>query len=185
MKDGLSNLDFKGGSSDFIKFVADKPIKLRVLTLNPLVSNNSYTNEKTGEVTVSTKYGFAVWNYTEDRAMILNATPSIAQTIHRLHTDEDYGEDVTKLDIKIEPTGEMLERRYTINVLPKSQKLTDEQETAVLELDGKLDSIIKNGIRADEYNEGKRNKAPEDEIIEDDGTPIDLGDSMPPEFLDN
>lgn len=160
MNNPLGNLKFET-TGDFIKFKADKPVKLRVLSINPLISNNEYTNKETGEISVSTKYGFAVWNYTEGRAMILNASPSIAQTIHKLHIDPDYDEDITKLDIKITPTGEMLERRYEVNVLPKAQKLTAEQETAVAELDGKLDSIIKNGIRADRFNNGETKKEPE------------------------
>lgn len=159
MNNPLGNLKFET-TGDFIKFKADKPIKLKVLSINPLISNNEYTNKETGEVSVSTKYAFAVWNYTEDKAMILNATPSIAQTIHKLHIDPDYEEDITKLDIKITPTGEMLERRYEVNVLPKAQTLTKEQEAAVAELDSKLDSIIKNGIRADQFNRGE-NKEPE------------------------
>lgn len=174
----LANLKFES-TSDFIKFKADSPVKLRVLSVNPLIHDNTYTDTKTGEVTVSTKYAFAVWNYTSDRAMILDATPSIAQNIHRLHTDEDYGEDVTKLDIKIEPTGEMLERRYAINVLPSPQTLSTAQVKAVNELDDKLPSVIKNGIRAEEYNSGKRPKQELDEIApmpSDEDAPIDLDD---------
>lgn len=166
MVDGLKNLKFSEGVSDWIKFKADNPVKLRILGVNPVISDNSYTDDKTGEVSFSTKYAFAVWNYTEERAMILNATPSIARTIQKLHNDPDYGEDITKVDIKVEPTGEMLERRYAVNVLPKAQKLTEDQEKAVFELDEKLDNIIKNGIRADEYAEGKRPERPDKDAIE-------------------
>jgi hypothetical protein len=166
MSDGLKSLQFKEQNSDFIKFKDGETIKVRIFSTNPVISENTFTNDKTGETTISTKYGFAVWNYNEDRAMILNATPSIAQTIHKLHTDEDYGEDITKLDIKIDPTGEMLERRYAVNVLPKAQELIPAQVNAMKELDEKLDTIIKNGIRADEFNDGKRLKKP-DPVIED------------------
>jgi len=151
----LSRLKFEG-TSDFIKWRADVPQKLRVISVNPVIHENSYTDPKTGETSVSTKYAFAVWNYTEDRAMILDASPSIAKEIHRFHTDIEYGEDITQQDIRITPTGEMLERRYSIDVLPKAQKLNIDQETAANDLDKKLDTVIKNGIRAEDYNNGDR-----------------------------
>lgn len=178
MTDGLKNLKFEEGQSDFIKFKADVPVKLRVLSVNPLIHENSYTDPKTGEVSVTTKYAFAVHNYGENKAMILDASPTIARTIHKLHSDEDYGEDITKIDIKIEPTGEMLERRYAVNVLPKTQELKDKQVEAVEELDGKLESIIKGGIRAEAYNNGERLEKPKDEVHTPDGEPVDL-DNIP------
>lgn len=167
MGDPLAGMQFEDKTSDFIKFKADEPVKLRVLSTNPLIHDNTFTDKKTGEISVSTKYAFAVHNYNEDRAMILDASPSIARTIHKLHTDEDWGADVTKVDIKVEPTGEMLERRYAISGVPKAQTLTEEQEKAVFELDEKLESIIKNGVRAEDYNNGVRAERDEDEPLPD------------------
>lgn len=187
--DGLKGLSFRdNSSSDFIKFKADEVVKLRVFTTDPVVYNSTYTNKLTGEVKISTKYVFSVWNYSEDRAMILDATATIARGIHELHTDDDYGEDVTQIDIKITPTGELLERRYSINVLPKAQTLTVEQEEAVKTLDSKLSSIKKDGIRASEANAGREvpqpdnespqpKQPPKDVVIEDIGDePINLDD---------
>ncbi len=154
MSDGLSKLNFSdGGSGDFIRFKADEPVKMRVFTTNPLVHETTFTDKKTGEVTASTKYAFAVWNYGEQRAMILDASGSIAKGIHQIHTDEDYGEDVTKLDIKIMPTGEMLERRYGLGVLPKPQILDNAATEALKAMDEKLDVIFKDGVRATNLNE--------------------------------
>lgn len=152
MTDGLRGLKFKeGGSNDFIKFKGGEDVKLRVFTTNPVVHENVY------EDSVSTKYAFAVWNYNENRPMILDATASITKGISQLHSDEDYGQDVTLLDLKVIVTGEMLERRYNINVLPPNKKgVSAEEWAAVEELDGKLDTIIKNGVRADKYNDGVR-----------------------------
>lgn len=180
-QDGLRGLEFKeGGSKDFIKFKGGEDVKLRVFSSNPVVHDNVYEDKNTGEKTVSTKYAFAVWNYDEKRAMILDATASITKNISHLHNDEDYGQDVTLLDLKIVVTGDMLERRYTINVLPAGKiKVSADEWATVEELDGKLDVIIKNGIRADKFNEGERPKqafvdepAPED-IDEE---PIKLSD---------
>lgn len=182
MSNPLANLKFES-TSDFIKFKADVPVKARVLSVNPLIHDNTFTDKNTGEVSVSTKYAFAVWNYNEDRAMILDASPSIAQGIHQKHTDEDYGEDITKVDLKITPTGEMLERRYTLDVLPKAQEISADQEKAVKELDAKLDTIIKGGIRAEDYNNGTRANKPDEKKLDTvhqppEGEEIDL-DTIP------
>lgn len=169
MSNALANLQFKeGGGGDFIRFKAGETIKLRVFSTNPVVNIDNFGN---------TRYSFSVWNYNEDRAMILSATPSITKAIHQLHIDEDYDSDVTKLDIKINPTGDGLERRYSVQALPKAQKLTAEQEEAIKELDAKLGSIIKNGVRAEEYNNGKQPVSPE----QDDAPPLTEAD-LPPEF---
>ena len=168
-KDGLSGLAFKEGESDFIKFEGGKSYKVRVLSTDPVITEKEFVNGE--EVNISTKYGFAVWSLDEDRPMILNATPSVAKQIHNLHVDPDYGEDISILDIKIVVTGELLERRYTVQVLPKAIDLTGKQVDAVAELDKKLDTILK-GIRASEFNTGAK-PPKQDEVIEvDDDTDL-------------
>lgn len=161
MADALRGLTFpeKEGGSTFIKFKADVAQKLRVYTTDPLISIDQYGN---------TRYSFAVWNYEEGKAMLLSKGKTIAEPIVRLHNDPDYGEDITQVDIKILPTGEELERKYQVNVLPKAQTLTPEQEAEVTKLDGKMEEIIPNGIRASAYNKGEALPSP---VVES-GTPI-------------
>lgn len=158
--DALSKLQFpeRSGGDSFIKFETGKPVKIRVYTTNPLVSLDNYGN---------TKFSFAVWDYETGKAKILSKGTSIAKGIAGLHNDEDYGSDITKLDIKIVPTGDGMERRYTINVLPKAQNLTSEALQEIKDLDENLDKIIKNGIRAEEYNQGQQPEAPEQTGSED------------------
>lgn len=169
MTDALSSLQFKDNSSSdgggFIRFKADVPVKLRVFTTNPTIHVNQYGKEQ---------ISFAVWNYDEDKAMILSKGPSIAKQLSAIHVDEDFGEDITKLDIKITPTGEDLNREYSINVLPKAQELTEKQVDELEELDKNLDKILKNSIRADAYNRGER-PVPADTIV-DEGELIDKTD---------
>lgn len=154
MTDALSNLKFEESGS-FVKFKADVPYKLRVWSTNPIIHDNVYEDPKSGEKSISTKYAFAVWNFTLGREQILDAGATITKSISQLHQDEDYGADITKVDLKITPTGEMLERRYDVQVLPKPADLDKEQETKLNELDSGLENVIKNGIRAQEYNKGK------------------------------
>jgi hypothetical protein len=162
MTDGLSNLQFKESNSEsnFIKFVAGTPVKLRVFTTNPTIHINRYGKEQ---------ISFAVWNWDEDKAMILSKGPSIARQISHLHNDEDFGADITKLDIKIMPTGEDMNREYSVNVLPKAQDISEEQIEALKELDESFSKIFKGSVRAEEYNNGVK---PENFIIEE-GEPVD------------
>lgn len=146
--DPLSNLQFKEGgesSSEFIKFKAGEAVKLRVFTTNPTIHVNRFGKEQ---------ISFAVWNWDEDKAMILSKGPSIARQISQIHIDEDFGADITKLDIKILPTGEDMNREYSINVLPKAVDISGAQLEALEELDKNLSKIFKGSVRAEEYNNG-------------------------------
>jgi ribosomal protein L7/L12 len=160
MTDALSALRFpeKSGGDTFIKFETGKPVKLRVFTTNPLISLDNYGN---------TKYSFAVWSFDDGKAKILSKGTSIAQGIAGLHNDPDYGSNITKVDIKIIPTGDGMERRYTINVLPQAQNLTPEALKETKELDENLEKIIKNGVRAEDYNQGKEPVAVTKEDLSD------------------
>lgn len=148
MVDALKGIRLKDGNSEgglFIKFKADEPIKLRVFSTNPVVANDPFGN---------TRYNFAVWNFSEAKPMILSAGAIITRAISELHGDEDYGADVTAIDIKISPTGEKMERRYSVQVLPKPAHLDPKDAESVETLDKDLEKFVKNGIRAEEYNNG-------------------------------
>lgn len=126
----------------FLKFKANEPVTLRVLTVDPVVSNEEYRNKDTDEVeSVTTKFAFIVYNWTDEKAQILKATPTIARKISELHKDPDFGANIRKVDIKITPTGEMLERRYDIQVLPTAKTLTNDmvKEAQAINLDEKVD----------------------------------------------
>lgn len=152
--DALSNLQFKEGNgeggSEFIKFKAGESVKVRVFTTNPTIHINNYGKEQ---------ISFAVWNWDEDKAMILSKGPSIARQISHLHQDDDFGADITLVDIKILATGEGMDREYSINVLPKAQDISDAQIEALKELDAKLSTIFKGSVRAEEYNNGIKPRA--------------------------
>lgn len=173
--DGLRSIRLKDNNSEgglFIRFVADQPVKLRVFSTNPIVANDPFGN---------TRYNFAVWNFTEAKPMILSAGALITRAISELHNDEDYGADVTKVDIKISPTGEKMERRYSVQALPKASHIDPKDEQLVHDLDRDLEKFVKNGVRAQEYNEGAELPDTIAEVNEE--LDADLLDSMPPDFL--
>lgn len=193
--DALSKFDFsrvvKPGK--FLKFQAGKPLTLRVLTVDPLVYETKYEDKITQEITLSTRFAFVVYNFTDSMAQILQATPNMAKKIGDLHTDEDFGANIRNIDIKISPTGEKLERRYDIQVLPKTRELTNEQikECAVIKLEDAIEgdhqrmSFYKPGEAIPGTDSGeaevqaKENaeKTEEDPVIEDIGNePINLDD---------
>ncbi|HWT40039.1 MAG TPA: hypothetical protein VN081_02090, partial [Dongiaceae bacterium] len=125
MSDPLSNYNFGSGSSGL--YVSEFPVKLRVLTTDPVV----HMEEKYG----STKFAFIVWNHDLGKAQILDRGSSIAKAIQELHNDEDYGADIQKIDIKITSTGEGKETRYAVTPLPKSIELTKDQIKEAADID--------------------------------------------------
>lgn len=165
--DALSAFDFNkvgGGGNIWLKFEAGRPLTLRVLTVDPIVSQSEFVDKQTGEVDINTRFAFVVYNFTDNVAQILQASPGVAKRIGQLHKDPDFGADIRKIDIKISPTGEMKERRYDIQVLPKARDLTAGQikEAAAIGLADKV-----KGYRMSQWDEmQKANKAadPLDEI---------------------
>ena len=120
-QDSLSSFDFNKVTppSKFLKFEADKPVTIRVLTRDPVVQQREYP-QANGEVNLRTTFCFVVWNFTDEKAQILSASPTMSKIFQRFGKDEDFGANLQKCDIKISPEGEKLERIYDINVLRHS-----------------------------------------------------------------
>jgi hypothetical protein len=141
-KDGLAAFDF--GSTSEGLYLKSFPAKIRVLTTDPIVHIDKYGN---------TRFAFVVWNQDLKKAQILDRGSSIASEIAKLHLDEDWGANIQKLDIKITSTGEGKETRYSVNPLPQSKDLTNEEILKVKEIDL---SKIENGVRMSDINSGEK-----------------------------
>lgn len=138
MSDPLANFNFDDviPVGLFLKWEPGVPFKLRILTTDPVVYTNTYKDPVTGEEgEPSTKFAFTVYNFTKTRAQILQASPAMARKIGEIHKDPDFGSNVQKIDIKITPTGEKLERRYDIQVLPSTEAMTAAQITEARKID--------------------------------------------------
>lgn len=171
MSDALKQYQFKSeGGGLFLKFSPDEPVKVRVLTTDPLINVDNYGN---------TRYAFVVYNFTEGKAQILNKGVTVSRQIQALHQDEDYGADIQKLDIKITATGEGKETRYSVNPLPKSEKLTDEQVTEAREID--LEKVIGGGIR---MSEAVKSPEKEKSMQSEEQPPIESFDEDPDSDVD-
>lgn len=173
--DALSGAKF--GDSLFVK---DFPVKVRVLTLDPLVHTDDYAN---------TRYAFVVLNLDENRVQILDKGPGFASAFQSIHTDEDLsGGNVRDIDIKIKTNGESGKKtRYEFNTVGIPKPLTEAQLKTIKEADVDLDKIIKknspNALRLSEINGGKK-LAPATPTAEDDSRGVgddviieDVGDA--------
>lgn len=179
MSDPLKDYQFQEseGNSLFLTVKKGDSIKLRVLTVDPMISKDKYGN---------TRFAFVVWNYNEQKAQILNKGASIARPIQQLHTDEDYGANIQKLDVKLVATStghEDKDVEYTLNPLPQSTDLTSEQVEEAKKIN--LENVIKNGIRMSAAAKGETtpevttSPQVDDEVHEvEDTAPINL-DSIP------
>jgi hypothetical protein len=172
-QDALSNFDWSAVTkpSIYLKFEVDKPLTLRVLTTDPVVFTSEFEDKKTGEVNVTTKFAFIIYNFTEDKAQILQATGAVAKKIGELHVDPDFGANIKNIDIKISPTtGSNGFRQYDIQVLPQARTLTDAQikEAQMINLDEKIDG----GGRMSFY------KPEEEKVIEVDTVVTEIPDKI-------
>jgi hypothetical protein len=147
MTDALANFKPKG-SGLYLKFEADDEVRMRLLTLDPLVSESSWENGD-GETVVSTKYGFVIWNWNEGKAQIMQVGPGLVKRFTQIHTSNDY-DPINKIDIKITATGDGLKRRYTVDVLPTPKEMSNDMikeaadiklEEAVKDIKGRLSEL--------------------------------------------
>lgn len=194
-QDSLSNFDFNKVSKPgkFLKWEAGKPVTVRILTKDPVVQERTFEGEE--GINISTKFCFIVWNFTDERAQIMTASPSMARTFQSIGKDEDFGTNLQKCDIKISPEGEKLKRTYDINVLrhsgsekPITNTMVDQAKELDLDKDvqdnkGRLSQYepegVKPGKKAETKEEGTDDIPPEeqDTVIEDIGDePINLDD---------
>lgn len=179
--DALSGAKF---GSDL--FLTNFPVKVRVLTLDPLVHVDNYGN---------TRYAFVVLNLDTNKVQVLDKGPGFAQAFQGIHTDEDLsGGNLRDVDVKIKTNGKSgKETRYEFNTVGVPSPLTPEQIKTISEAKVDLDAIIRknspNALRLSEVNSGARLKTEvqpsddtrgvDDVVIEDIGDePINL-DSIP------
>lgn len=175
-KDALGDFDFDSvtGGGLFLKFKAGKPLTLRVLTTDPIVTQKEFTGAD-GEINLSTQFSFIVYNFTDGKAQVLSASPGVARKISELHADEDFGSNIKKIDIKVSPTGEKLQRKYDIQVLPKTNELTNEQIKECQAID--LDKLVSDGSRMSLWQpKEKKEVKPSSDVEEDDVVIEDVGD---------
>lgn len=187
-QDALSKFDFSKvtKSGVFLQFEPGKPVTVRILTTNPVVYSTSFEDKSTGETVVATKFAFIVYNFSDNMAQVLKATPHMAKKIGEIHKDPDFGSNIKEIDLKITPPNKGEIKAYDVQVLPNARTLTKDQvdECRKIELDKLFEEQL--GSRMSVY-EPEEYKKPDVTVktgnIDDDGNldidtdePINLDD---------
>lgn len=180
-QDALSGAKF--GSN---LYLTDFPVKIRVLTRDPMVYNDNFAN---------TKYAFVVFNVDEQKVQILDKTSGFPRRFQEINSDPDFGGDIRGIDVKVTTNGKQgKETRYNITPLTPPAPLTEVQKQIIVDAAIDLEGIIKKhnpgALRLSEVNAGKKlgpanvdmpvepnTTTSDDIVIEDIGdNPIDLND---------
>jgi hypothetical protein len=172
-KDALSSFDMGQFTekSVFLKFEPGKSVVVRVLTTDPIIFNTSFEDKKTGETVVTTKFAWVVFNFTANAAQVMQTTPNLTKKLQDLHNDPDFGSNIKSIDIKITPPEPGVIAAYDVQVLPKSQQLTDEQIKECMKIN--LEELFKEkgGHRMSFYNNKKRKNNILDNELEPESEP--------------
>lgn len=124
-----------GGSGGmFLKFADGDTCKVRLASL-PVIFQNSFEDQKTGEVKLSTQFGFLVYNHDLEKAQIwITNGATYGQQIAPLLEDDEYG-DWREYNVKITRTGEKAQTRYSVRPSVKHYELSADQQKAIEAID--------------------------------------------------
>jgi hypothetical protein len=86
-------------------------------------------------MTIRERYATVVWNYTTDNAEVWQFSRSVFDQLAALNQDGDWEGGLNTNDVKVTRTGKDMKTTYSIGYAPKSEPLSVEQETALLEVD--------------------------------------------------
>ncbi len=118
-----------GSDGLFLKLQDGDTVRLRIAS-EPAIYTQEFNND--GEVTVSTKFAWVVWNRNEEKAQVFSQGKSVYNQLADLY---DEWQNPTGYDVSIKRVGQMLETRYSVTPSPKSTDLTPEQEAACAKID--------------------------------------------------
>lgn len=141
-QDPLSTFDFDQVTTAglYLKFSPGDSVIVRILTTDPVISESEFTDKTTGEVRLNTRFAFIVYNFTDKRAQIMQATANTAKEIGKLHNDPDFGANIQKVDLKITPPNKNEIKAYDIQVLPSARPLSQAMidEAKAIDLDNNV-----------------------------------------------
>lgn len=114
--DLLNKLD----DSLYIKIGPGKPAQLRLMD-HPWISQKSFTDNETGEVSIRTQYHWPVWDYDQQRVRILTQGKTIFEEIAKNCEKWPQGEEMPSVfDVIIERKGTgKYDTKYMVTALPQ------------------------------------------------------------------
>lgn len=123
----------EGGGGTFLKLADGESVKVRITSL-PVIFQNEFKNPD-GEVTISTRFAFIVWNHDIGKPQVWGTNgATYGQQIAPLLEDDEYG-DWREYDVKISRTGEKAQTRYSVRPGVKRYKLEADQLTQCNNID--------------------------------------------------
>lgn len=115
----------------YLKLQDGESVKLRI-TSEPAIFTQEFTNQDTGETSVSTRYAWVIWNRNEKKAQVFQGGKSIFNQLADLV--EDWGEPTT-FDVTVKRSGTALDTRYSVTPAPKSVDLKPEEQAECDKID--------------------------------------------------
>jgi hypothetical protein len=103
----------------FIKIEPGRPVKLRLLD-HPYISQQQFVDKKTGEVSISTRFSWPVWDYGQQRVRILEQGKSVFKQIATASDTWPQGDTMpSPFDLFIKRTGTgQFDTEYTVTAVP-------------------------------------------------------------------
>ena len=161
----------KPASSDglFLKLQPDTKVRVRILGL-PAVFDSRFEDKKTGEVKVSTKYAWPVYNHDEEKTQVFQGGAQVYNGLLALIEDDDWGDPVG-YDVTIGRTGSGTDTKYSVVGSPKSKDVPEDVEAPdVVAIQSKSPNNSKVRLLGEEPKQ-------QDVVLEDiDDKPIDLSE---------
>lgn len=133
-------------TGQYFKFKPNTEHRLRLVSPEPYVFESQFTDPKTKEVSISTKYSWVVWNFELGAEQILTLPVTGYKEIAKFGANEEFG-DLRQRNITIMRTGEGFDTRYVVVVSPNITVLAENDPRSIGEI-GKIDLLAK--LKADD-----------------------------------
>lgn len=153
------------GGGLFVKLEDGDQAQLRIAS-EPLIFNKKF--DRGGEVSITTRYAWVVWNYQESKAQVFEQGVRFFRAIHNLATTDAWG-DPTSYDIQVKREGTGTDTQYHVSPLPNKAALSAEAKEAVTKIDLKK-AVGGSGIWLSEAIAGKEVPQSSENVLGDDTT---------------
>jgi hypothetical protein len=125
--DVYNSVDSPAGKYFKLKDGEEALIRITSDSSKALIYQNTFTDKNTGEVTMSNRFAYVIWNHTAKRAQVWSGVSGATyDKIKKYITNPSYG-DITQYDITVSREGELLQTKYDIVAGRENYELTPAQ----------------------------------------------------------
>lgn len=147
-----------GGSALYLNLKKKGPVKVRLVS-EPYIFNRPFTDPVSGETNISTKYGWVLYNFTDNMAQVIELPVTAYKAIANIASDDDWG-DPSKYNLTLERVDGNGPTTYQVTPSPNREALTDEQLADTKKID--IEKAFKNSIPLAQVVAGKSIPNPSD-----------------------